>query len=78
MDEFVFSDREKHAEFVLHSLDESRRSSPHICDFMIVCDGQQFPCHRSLLCLFSEYFRSAIVGCFKEKFDNKVVIQVRN
>nr|CAB3259950.1 kelch-like protein 21 [Phallusia mammillata] len=75
MDEFVYSGGVEHAGFVLRGLNETRRSAPGLCDFRVICEDRVFPCHRTVLCLFSEYFRGAIEGGFKEKLENEIMIQ---
>ena len=67
-----------HSHFVLISLNRFRLTEPKLCDFSIHVEGTHFPCHRSVLCIFSKFFRAAIQGRFREDTENCVHLKVTN
>ena len=77
MDVYRYREQRAHANFVLTGLNLMRREYPNLCDFTIKTDDDTFPCHRSVLSLFSSYFKAAVDGGFKEKTENLIILQVR-
>ena len=76
MDELHHNENSDHAEFVLAGLNQFRHIHPKLCDFLLTTNGRHFPCHRSVLCLFSSFFRAAIQGGFRENSQHSVHLQV--
>ena len=76
MDKLHHREDSDHAEFVLIGLNRLRHIDPKLCDFSLSTDKCSFPCHRSVLCLFSSFFRAAIQGGFRESFQHTVHLQV--
>lgn len=74
MDVLAYSNIPEHAVEILQGLNQYRKSSPQFCDFILVVDGENLYCHRSVLCLHSEYFRAMIGGMFSEEKENQVAI----
>ena len=77
MDELHHREGSKHAEFVLEGLNRFRHLDPKLCDFSLTTDDSNFPCHRSVLCLFSSFFRGAIQGGFRENSQQSAHLRVR-
>ena len=65
-----------HADFVLAGLNRFRQIDPKLCDFTLTAEDRRFPCHRSVLCLFSSFFRAAIQGGFRETSQHYAHLQV--
>ena len=77
MDVYLYSDITDHSLSLLQGLDKMRIFNPQLCDYnLVTSNGEKFPCHRSVLCLFSNFFRATIDGGWKESFDNECEINV--
>nr|XP_039254785.1 kelch-like protein 30 [Styela clava] len=70
MDTLVYSELPNHAIETLQGLNEFRREFPEYCDFTLIADNKNYPCHRSVLCYHSEYFRAMVRGNFLENGAN--------
>lgn len=75
MDKLVYSDEPDHAIDTLRGLDDLRLNFPELCDFTLVIEEDEFPCHRSVLCLHSKYFRGMIGGKFMENHSNRSTVK---
>ena len=76
MDVLEHMETNEHAEFVLGGLNRFRHTDPTFCDFSLSVSDCNFPCHRSVLCLFSSFFRAAIRGGYKELHEQCVNLKV--
>ena len=56
VENFVFVEEAKHPKTVLEGLNRLRLSN-ELCDVVLCCGGQQFPCHRVVLASCSSYFQ---------------------
>lgn len=74
MDVLAYSNVPEHATETLQGLNRYRIESPQFCDFAIIVDGTKLYCHRSVLCLHSQYFRGMIGGTFREGSQNHAII----
>ena len=64
-----------HFSSALKKLDEDRLSNQIFCDFTIKTETQDFPVHKCLLGVVSEFFKRMFETNMKEKFENSVVIE---
>uniref|UniRef100_A0A8C5M1L4 Kelch like family member 30 n=1 Tax=Leptobrachium leishanense TaxID=445787 RepID=A0A8C5M1L4_9ANUR len=63
-----------HSDSILSGL-QSLRFNPHLSDVTLVVGGREFPCHRAVLALCSQYFHAMFSGDFQESISAQVEIK---
>ncbi|KAM9316462.1 kelch-like protein 30 [Gastrophryne carolinensis] len=63
-----------HSDSILSGL-QSLRFNPRLSDVTLVVQGREFPCHRAVLALCSQYFHAMFTGNFQESISAQVEIK---
>ncbi|XP_053315508.1 kelch-like protein 30 [Spea bombifrons] len=63
-----------HSDSILSGL-KSLRFNPRLCDVTLRVQGREFPCHRAVLALCSQYFHAMFTGEFQESISANVEIK---
>lgn len=63
-----------HSDSILSGL-QSLRFNPRLSDVTLVVQGREFPCHRAVLSLCSQYFHAMFTGSFQESISAQVEIK---
>ncbi|KAM4695338.1 kelch-like protein 30 [Discoglossus pictus] len=63
-----------HSDSILSGL-RSLRFNPQLSDVTLVVQGREFPCHRAVLALCSQYFHAMFTGEFQESISAQVEIK---
>ncbi|KAM4771534.1 kelch-like protein 30 [Rhinophrynus dorsalis] len=63
-----------HSDVILSGL-QSLRFNPRLSDVTLVVQGREFPCHRAVLALCSQYFHAMFTGEFQESISAHVEIK---
>lgn len=63
-----------HSDSILSGL-QSLRFNPQLSDVTLLVQGREFPCHRAVLALCSQYFHAMFTGNFQESISAHVEIK---
>ncbi|XP_063771871.1 kelch-like protein 30 [Pseudophryne corroboree] len=63
-----------HSDSILTGL-QSLRFNPQLSDVTLIVQGREFPCHRAVLALCSQYFHAMFTGNFQESISAHVEIK---
>ncbi|XP_077344623.1 kelch-like protein 30 [Lithobates pipiens] len=63
-----------HSDSILSGL-QSLRFNPQLSDVTLLVQGREFPCHRAVLALCSQYFNAMFTGNFQESISAHVEIK---
>ncbi|XP_075057822.1 kelch-like protein 30 [Mixophyes fleayi] len=63
-----------HSDSILAGL-QSLRFNPQLSDVTLIVQGREFPCHRAVLALCSQYFHAMFTGNFQESISAHVEIK---
>ncbi|NP_001085193.1 kelch-like protein 30 isoform X1 [Xenopus laevis] len=63
-----------HSDAILSGL-QTLRFNPRLSDVILVVQGREFPCHRAVLALCSQYFHAMFTGDFQESISAQVEIK---
>ncbi|XP_068136771.1 kelch-like protein 30 [Hyperolius riggenbachi] len=66
-----------HSDSILSGL-QSLRFNPRLSDVTLMVQGREFPCHRAVLALCSQYFQTMFTGNFQESISAQVEIKEVN